>query len=121
MSNILIKLLRNQIEDKKLKMPVYFRTGAFKTIHFYLAGKAEKEKKILLNAEWIYYFLQMTFLLIPLCHFRGGIQGKSQFILNMLVNRKKPFTSTRRARKECMLHPKAIAESKLTPVSLQTH
>lgn len=61
MSNILIKLLRNQIEDKKLKMPVYFRIGAFKTIHWLLlswsrkAGRTKKEFYWMLSGFIISY------------------------------------------------------------------
>lgn len=124
MSNFLIKLLRIQIGDQKLKMPVYFRIGAFKPPigYFYLgAGKRGGQKKILLNVEWIYYFLQMTFLLIPLCHFRSGIQGERPIHLKYVSKQEKAIYQHRTARKECMLHPKAIAEPKLTPISLQTH
>lgn len=50
-SKILLKFLRIQIEDQKLKMPVYFKTVDFKTIHsLFLSwsrkvGKTKIDKK----------------------------------------------------------------------------
>lgn len=127
MSNILIKLLRNQIEDQKLKMPVYFRIGAFKTIHWLLlswsrkAGRTKKEKKNSIECWVDLLFLTDDIPVNTTMPLQKWNSGERPIHLKYVSKQEKAIYQHRTARKECMLHLKAITEPRLTPISLQTY